>query len=508
MNKTPTRLIAAKRIAVAVATVCATLAAPAYATDDVKNVLDLMLKKGVISQQDYDQFMKDNADAAENKQFKEQRLDKDVAKSNSFILKREKDGSVKPTGFGFISADGQNEINLTGRLHYDARFFDTPFTEGFEDFTGAAKSGNQFDARRARIGVNGKFMKDFSFEMVWNAASSDSSNIDTGWVNYGAVKEFQARVGRFKQPFNLEEYGTSSNNIDFIERSYVNQIGPGKKMGAMLHGVPKDGIVYAVSTWQNTNSVISGSGNIETGARLAADFAKIAGINDQVMHLGYAGSSGTQDVAASSSLATIVSIRSEHRGVEAYKSTFASTTTAATTGQSYIDKKLSGVELAYAFGPFKLQSEYATARYSATNNTSANSSEGNGDLKTKYIAAVYNLTGEKWSDSYKDGGFGSIKPNSNFDAKGSGIGAWQVGVRMSSYDARSLTGTETGSERGKTTTIGLTWFINPNARILLNHSITKFDTALTTGFLGYVTNGTTALGDTERVTTIRGQWNF
>jgi len=50
MNKTTTGLIAAKRIAVAVATVCATLAAPAYATDDVKNVLDLMLKKGVISQ--------------------------------------------------------------------------------------------------------------------------------------------------------------------------------------------------------------------------------------------------------------------------------------------------------------------------------------------------------------------------------------------------------------------------------------------------------------------------
>ena len=73
MNNTPTRLIAAKRLAVAVAAVCATLAAPAFATDDVKNVLDLMLKKGMITQQDYDQFMKDNADAAENKQFKEKR---------------------------------------------------------------------------------------------------------------------------------------------------------------------------------------------------------------------------------------------------------------------------------------------------------------------------------------------------------------------------------------------------------------------------------------------------
>jgi DNA ligase-1 len=54
MNKTTTGLMAAKRVAVAVATVCVTLAAPAYATDDVKNVLDLMLKKGVISQEKAD----------------------------------------------------------------------------------------------------------------------------------------------------------------------------------------------------------------------------------------------------------------------------------------------------------------------------------------------------------------------------------------------------------------------------------------------------------------------
>jgi len=50
MNNTPTGLIAAKRLAVAVAAVCATLAAPAFADDDVKVLLDLMLKKGVITQ--------------------------------------------------------------------------------------------------------------------------------------------------------------------------------------------------------------------------------------------------------------------------------------------------------------------------------------------------------------------------------------------------------------------------------------------------------------------------
>ena len=60
------KMIAAKRIAVAVAAVCATMSAPAFAADDVKNLLDLLLKKGVITQAEYDTYVK--SDAFENQQ--------------------------------------------------------------------------------------------------------------------------------------------------------------------------------------------------------------------------------------------------------------------------------------------------------------------------------------------------------------------------------------------------------------------------------------------------------
>jgi len=56
MNKS-NNLVAAKRIAIAVATVCASLSAPAFAAADSKALLDLMLKKGVITQKDYDEFV-------------------------------------------------------------------------------------------------------------------------------------------------------------------------------------------------------------------------------------------------------------------------------------------------------------------------------------------------------------------------------------------------------------------------------------------------------------------
>jgi len=388
MNKTPTGLMAAKRVAVAVAAVCATLAAPAFADDDVKVLLDLMLKKGVITQQDYDQFMKDNADKAENKEFKNKRLDDDVTKSVKFMQKRASDGNVKASGFGLVSGDGKSEINLTGRLHFDARFFNSPFSNTYDGDVDTAKYGDQFDARRARIGFNGKFLNDFNYEMVWNAASSDSSNVDTAWVNYGANKEIQFRAGRFKQPFNLEDYGTSSNNIDFIERSYVNQINPGKKLGFMVHGIPRDGVVYAVSTFQETNATLSATNNRQFAARVAVNLAAINGIKDSVLHFGLAATEGSYDTAVASS--TMVSLRSEHRGIEAFKSGF---TSAGGTGVvSEIEKRLQGLEFVYAYGPFKLQSEHAQGAYKARD-LKAGTVDASGTLKVQYVGAVYNITG-------------------------------------------------------------------------------------------------------------------
>ena len=163
MNKTTTGLKAAKRIAVAVATVCATLAAPAHATDDVKNLLDLMLKKGVISQQDYDQFVKDNADAAENKEFKNKRLDDDVSKSVKFMQKRATDGAVRENGLGLTSADGQHTINLTGRVHFDGRDISSNFASGDTLDKDSGTLSDNFEVRRARIGVNGKLFKDICY---------------------------------------------------------------------------------------------------------------------------------------------------------------------------------------------------------------------------------------------------------------------------------------------------------------------------------------------------------
>lgn len=39
-----------------------------------------------------------------------------------------------------------------------------------------------------------------------------------------------------------------------------------------------------------------------------------------------------------------------------------------------------------------------------------------GKVKTYYVSALWNITGEKWASAYKGGKFGGLKPNNNFSS--------------------------------------------------------------------------------------------
>ncbi len=543
MNKTPTGLMAAKRVAVAVAAVCATLAAPAFADDDVKVLLDLMLKKGVITQQDYDQFMKDNADKAENKEFKNKRLDDDVTKSVKFMQKRDKDGAVGESGFGLISNNGDNTINLTGRVHFDARMNNTDLNSISDRDT--ASLGDSFELRRARIGINGKIFKDINYEIVTNAVGSSANLIDTAWMNYGFNKDAQVRVGRFKQPFSLEEL-TSSNSIDFMERSYINQLIPGKQLGAMLHGEPQKGFTYGASIYQdgfNPVTMQSNTGGGMAAARLTANFAELNNMPDKVLHFGFAATGGKYQVIPTSSgntqstpsidtRATVLAFRSENRGLaNSYRAQIGGDKLIASSGSIGYDynasannaadvtKMMGGLEFALANGPLKFQSEYARTNVDATATavtyttsctTACSSAATSVDTKAKtmYAELMYNITGESWADAYKTGAFSGIKPKSNF-VYGSGGGAWQIGLRYSSYDASdtSVSGSSSrtqNSAKANTVTLAANWILNPNARIMFNVAQTKFGTAVEA--LDTASDSSTT--NSETIVSVRTQINF
>ena len=83
------------------------------------------------------------------------------------------------------------------------------------------------------------------------------TKIDEAYFNWKATNPLSIRLGKFKQPTSLEQQ-TSSNDIDLMERSYINQMVDAKKLGLMFHGDIL-GAKYYFSTYQQGSTMDSDS---------------------------------------------------------------------------------------------------------------------------------------------------------------------------------------------------------------------------------------------------------
>jgi phosphate-selective porin OprO and OprP len=120
---------------------------------------------------------------------------------------------------------------------------------------------------------------------------------------------------------------------------------------------------------------------------------------------------------------------------------------------------LANVEAAFVRGPLSVQGEYAIAQV----NTSM--PMGDPTFQGGYVAAAFVLTGESRSYKQSDAVFGSIKPDNPWD--GEQGGAFEVALRYSMLDLTDATvmgGELTGL------TAGINWYLNSNARVMLNFS--------------------------------------
>jgi len=445
-------------------------AIPAFA-DEYKETLSILKDKGILTQQEYDSKLKSYEEREENKKFIEQRIDKDVSDNNKYRIARINDGSVTENGIGLKSKDGNNTIQLTGRLHMDYRQYSPDYGAG--QTTDSYQ--NLAEVRRSRFGVRGQFAKDFKYQLLANfgndtGSSSTTSTADEMWVNYAANPEMQFQFGLFKMPFSLEQL-TSSNNIDFMERSLIGNTDgefiPAKETGFMLHGIPKPGLLYQVALSRGRANKDATNDGFDYIGRVVTNIAELQGSKAYVLHLGAAYSTGEIKGGV-----TPASGRTESRTNSGWFTGPALSGTTTRTRQ--------GLEAAFAYNGLKLQGEQFQFNYDPT---TGNDQKING----YYVQALYNLTGE--SHNYKDGIFNWIKPNNPTD-KG-GRGAWQVGVRISEFDASDITVATGKSNRATAMTYGVTWFCTDNLRFMLNYVDTKFDSLV--GSSGSRVNGDRAI---------------
>jgi phosphate-selective porin OprO/OprP len=305
-----------------------------------------------------------------------------------------------------------------------------------------------------------------------------------------------------------------------MERSYLAQTAPSKKIGLQVMGSPFTGTTYAGSIFQNNDTElnISADGKNSFAARGTINFAELMGDKEMVMHVGLAGLDNEYAVRASSSSqttsaaddttlrATVSSFRSAGRGMSnIFRGQVASQTFCVTAAYSCasevplsVSQRSIGLEGIFATGPFKLMGEYSNGRYKGTGD-----GQTKYDTKTYYLEAGWFITGEKYADSYKGGVFSSFKPKKEFnldkgdlgaielafraeafdvdniDISGPNIGAGRVQGALSSYTRDSNT-SNTGvgvSSGAKTYTTGVRWILNPNLVLKANYAYSKFDHA-------------------------------
>lgn len=376
---------------------------------------------------------------------------------------------------------GNWKLAINGRVQADYR-----------SFSPDEAAADTFSLRRARLGGTITFYQDYVVR-VEGEYSGSNTTLTYGYIDINTMPAAKLRIGQFKPFYGLER-STSTNFTDFQERSLADALlGGTYDRGIMVHGALTKGIYYSVAyvNGNNTDESDVEYDNKDAMGRLTANIASFAGWRDTVLHVGGFYGKGQQESGSA-----LPALQSEARGYKFFETSGA----ASNKFNNPLDRTRGGVELAWANGPVKLQSEYIRANF-----------DGRGfdrDMSAWYASANWLVTGESFATAYKDGVFGRIHPNSNYQPGGSGWGALQLGIRYSSFDGDDfLTSNVAGTGKlaaNKTNeadawTLGANWILNPNLRLVANYVHTRFDdTVINSGYRF----------DDEDALTMRAQFDF
>jgi phosphate-selective porin OprO/OprP len=469
--------------------------------DKMTELLDKLRSKGVIDEDEYQELAGETPEARAEARAERRRMALKKAQEEEAANARKTFYNLRwNNGLVFETPDRANSVNISGRIHADYRSFR-------EDSTASG-----FDVRRAYLTIAGKYNEWLTWDVtgdfaqqttsVANAQSNGGSMLDVAWFNMAFSDRAQLRVGQFKMPMTLEEL-TSSRFIDFQERSFVDKMAPAKERGAMLHGVPRVGMTYALAlsngAGKNGNEVTPQFDRPEVIGRITANFAEFIGAQARSVY--HVGGSFSQGTLAGGTL----SMTTEPRSGSAFGGgNFFSTATFSGTG---VDRTRLGLEAVVALGPVKFQGEWLNTNYTGR---SAAGTAYDKDIEAHYVSVLWMITGERYAETYRNGVFGRMVPYSNYSPGGTGTGAWELGLRWSSFNASDFTGNSangTGvlatlnSNKADALTGQIKWIATPNLRFYLDYVDTKFGSPVR-----FATGNTTI--SHERAITMRAAFDF
>ncbi|PCI78932.1 MAG: hypothetical protein COB20_05845 [SAR86 cluster bacterium] len=416
-----------------------------------KELLDILLNNGAITQEQYDELL-----------LKEELEQVDVAEI-SF---------AEGSGLNVTSGDGRFEVEIGGRLHldyvdhsYDSRMGTRPV------------SGSQ--VRRGRIEIDGKFDQNWGFATEFDYAKNKVSLKDMK-LGYESDSGATFYVGNQKQPYSVA-LEMSSNDMPFVERgvdNYLVATFTDRAIGARFDTSGSNwffaGGVFGDSLKEGTTK-----GDEGWGASSRFVFSPIIEDNS-VVHLGIRASYREIDLATPT--LSIKDKTADFSGLNIVNTGALANAESAT---------LFGPEIGASFGPLYFAAEHTTAQISRVGASTL-------DFSSWHAAASWNITGESRASRYRidAGEFKSIRPNSDFNLSNGTWGAWELSARYAQINLND--GNIVGGEEDALS-VGLNWIPTRNLRILADWTrILDTDES----------NPIRMFAPDMNVFTLRTQWNY
>jgi phosphate-selective porin OprO/OprP len=379
------------------------------------------------------------------------------------------------------TVDNENCIAFTSRLHFDVGGYNyRPHSAG----TIPQALDNGENARRARIGVIGKFLGDWNYALIYDfGGSSDgfggsasgslagggTSGIENAYLSYTGFNPFGGKLaiegGIMDVAYTLDE-STSSNDIMFMERA---------SSGIIAQNIAAGDFRSAFGArWFNDRfwigSYVTGptSGAAHTAAVSSEQLGVTARAAGQLLsgknyslHLGGDALWLVDPPRPPNGVAALtLSDRPELR---------IDPTTIVSTGalQNVSGAQVYSVEAAGTYGPLYFQGEYFWYNIDRTPALGLSSIKFEGG----YAEASVMLTGETHTYNPATAAYGAIVPLHPADWKTGGWGAWEVAGRISQVNLNDELGRANGVSGGRQTvyTAGLNWYVNRNIRFVFNY---------------------------------------
>jgi len=437
------------------------------------------------------------------------------------------------SGFSLGSADGKNEIKFRGLLQADHRAYSAGESDvrarsrnraGLLNADGFNDAEDTSLLRRVRPTIEGKVAGKYGFRFTPEFAGGSASAVDA-YVEANLNPAFKVRAGKQKSIVGLERL-QGGGDIKFVERSYVtNAILPNRDLGVTVSGDVLGnklnygvGIVNGVTDGGNISTGTEYSGEREYTARLFAtpfidSDSALAGLGFGVGAT-YTDFTGEQNLNWSDSTAADAT----RNGLPSYV-TEGQQTFFRYGANAIADGKRFRItpQANYYNGPLGLMAEYArvdqdvslTAKNEGDTTTIA-PAVLNSNLtplatiagsKKKLSHNAWQVSGS-WLLTGEDASFKGVKPKNDFDLDKGGWGAWELVARYSRIDLDNDTfknkagsnANENGGTIGdayadptrsaksaQTWTAGVNWYLNANAKIVLNYEQTSFDGGASSG---------------------------